>query len=87
MRLDLRTVDQVKPGEQQPETDHLMQAERSRTNYFRDESFRDAVDSGYFSYDLLTGGETNLLLRVRFQADKGRDNRTGAVYHVRLMKP
>ncbi len=26
-------------------------------------------------------------IRVRFQADKGRDNRTGAVYHVRLMKP
>jgi hypothetical protein len=140
--LDQRTVDQVKPGEQQPETDHLMQAEKSGNNYYREESFRDAFDGGYFSYDLLTVNETNLLLRVRywgdesgkrefdilvdnkllltenivgkwnkkefveieypipvilvkgkknirvrFQSKKGKDNRAGAVYHIRLMKP
>lgn len=142
MTLDQRTIDQVNPGEQQPETDHLMQTEKSGNNYFREESFREASDGGFFSYDLLTNGETNLLLRVRywgdergkrefdilidnklllteniegkwnkkefmeieypipasmlkgkknirvcFQSKKGKDNRAGAVYHLRLMKP
>lgn len=142
MILDQRTVDQVKPGEQQPETDHLMQTEKSGSNYFREESFREASDGGFFSYDLLTGGETDLLarvrywgdeegkrefdilidnqllltenlvgkwnkkefveveypipasmlkgkknIRIRFQSKKGKDNRAGAVYHIRLMKP
>lgn len=141
MLLDQRTVDQVKPGEQQPETDHLMQTEKSGSNYFREESFREASDGGFFSYDLLTGNEADLLLRVRywgdekgkrefdilidnqllltenlvgkwnkkefveikypippsmlkgkksirirFQAKTGKDNRAGAVYHIRLMK-
>ena len=142
MILDQRTVDQVNPGEQQPETDHLMQMEKSGNNYFREESFREASDGGFFSYDLLTGNETDLLLRVRywgdeggkrefdilvdnrllltenivgkwkkkefveteypipasmlkgkksirvrFQAKKGKNNRAGAVYHIRLMRP
>lgn len=71
MLLDQRTVDQVKPGEQQPETDHLMQTEKSGSNYFREESFREASDGGFFSYDLLTGNETDLLLRVRYWGDEG----------------
>ena len=71
MILDQRTVDQVNPGEQQPETDHLMQTEKSGSNYYREESFRDAANGGYFSYDLLTGGETNLLLRVRYWGNEG----------------
>ncbi len=141
MILDQRTVDQLNPGEQQPETDHLIQTKNSGSNYFRDEGFREASDGGFFSYDLLTGGETDLLLRVRywgdeggkrefdilidnkllqtenivgkwnkkefveveypipasllkgkksirvrFQSKKGKDNRAGAVYHIRLMK-
>lgn len=68
MLLDQRTVDQVKPGEQQPETDYLMQTEKSGSNYFREESFREASDGGFFSYDLLTGNEADLLLRVRIGA-------------------
>lgn len=70
MLLDQRTVDQVKPGEQQPETDHLMQTEKSGSNYFREESFREASDGGFFSYDLLTGNEADLLLRVRYWGDE-----------------
>lgn len=141
MILDERTVDQVKPGEQQPEKDHLMQMAKSESGYYREESFRDASDGGYFSYDLLSGGDTELLLRIRywgneggnrefnilidnkllltenlvgkwnkdefvdieypipavmvkgkksirvcFQSKKGKGNRAGGVYHIRLMK-
>lgn len=119
-----------------------MQTEKSGSNYFREESFREALDGGFFSYDLLTGNEADLLLRmrywgdeegrrefdilidnqlllaenlagkwnkkefveieypipssmlkgkknirIRFQAKQGKDNRAGAVYYVRLVKP
>jgi DUF1680 family protein len=66
MKLDQRTVDKVKPGEQQPEADHLMEESGSGSDYYREESFRHAGDGGYFSYNLLTGGEEDLRLMVRY---------------------
>ena len=64
--LDKLTVDRVKPGEQQPEVDHRMETEASRSGYHRGESWRDAASGGYFSYNLLTGGKDSLSLRVRY---------------------
>ena len=64
--LDARTVDKVQPGEQQPETDHKMEADLSNTGNTNDVFFRDARNGHYFSYLMQTGGETALTLRLTF---------------------
>lgn len=64
--LERKTVDKVNCGEQQPETDHKMQSERSNTGNNLDELFREARGGGFFSYDMVTKGETDLSLFVRY---------------------
>ena len=64
--LEARTVDKVQPGEQQPETDHKMETDRSNTGNTNDVFFRDARDGHYFSYLMQTGGQTDLTLRLLF---------------------
>ena len=64
--LEARTVDKVQPGEQQPETDHKMETDRSQVGTNNDVFFRDARDGHYFSYLMQTGGHTNLSLRLKY---------------------
>ena len=64
--LESRTVDKVQPGEQQPETDHRMETERSFTGNTNDVFFRDARNGGYFSYLMRTDGCTDLTLQLQF---------------------
>lgn len=64
--LDKRTVDFITPGEQQPEVDHAMQSEKSRTGNNQDQMFREAFNGGYFSYNMTTNNETGLSLLVRY---------------------
>ena len=64
--LEKRTIDQVAIGEQQPETDHLLQLEKSNKGNNLNEFYREAHDAGYFSYDLATKSETGLCLMVRY---------------------
>ena len=66
LELDRRTVDVVTPAEQQPEVDHQMKAENSQTGNFNKEPWRDAREGGYFQYNLLTEGNTDLKLMVRY---------------------
>ncbi len=66
LALEKRTVDFVAAGEQQPETDHAMRKEKSRTGNNLNEFWRDAADGGFFSYDLATHSETGLSLLVRY---------------------
>ena len=66
LALEKRTVDMVATGEQQPETDHAMQKEKSNTGNTRNKFYRDAVNGGYFSYDMSTNSETGLSLFVRY---------------------
>ncbi|MCM1355963.1 MAG: glycoside hydrolase family 127 protein [Staphylococcus sp.] len=66
LQLDSRTVDAVNTGEQQPEADHFMSAEGSRTGNFNGEPWRDASNGGYFSYRMRTGGQAALQLRLRY---------------------
>ena len=66
LALEKRTIDFVATGEQQPETDHAMQKERSGTGNNFNEFWRDARDGGYFSYDMASNSETNLSLFVRY---------------------
>jgi DUF1680 family protein len=48
--LARRTVDQVSPGEQQPESDHFMESNNSQTGILNNMHWRNAT--GYFSYKL-----------------------------------
>ena len=64
--LETRTIDKVQPGEQQPETDHKMETDRSNTGNTNDVFWRDARDGHYFSYLMQTAGRTDLSLRLKF---------------------
>ena len=64
--LEERTVDKVQPGEQQPESDHFMETDRSNVGNTNDVFYRDASDGHYFSYLLQTGGQTELSLRLKY---------------------
>lgn len=64
--LEARTVDKVNPGEQQPETDHNMEADVTERGNTEGVFFRDAKDGHYFSYLMQTKGETNLSLQLKF---------------------
>ncbi|WP_461634243.1 glycoside hydrolase family 127 protein [Labilibaculum euxinus] len=66
LALEKRTIDQVAPGEQQPETDHGMLSENSNKGNNLNEFFREAKNGGFFSYNLATNSETDLSLRVRY---------------------
>ncbi|WP_062543843.1 glycoside hydrolase family 127 protein [Rufibacter tibetensis] len=72
LALAERTVDQVAPGEQQPESDHGFQGERTETGVHRDRHWRHA--QGWFSYNLKNKGQGPRKLRITyFGADKGRN--------------
>ena len=64
--LEARTIDKVQPGEQQPETDHKMETDRSFTGNTNDVFWRDARDGHYFSYLMQTKGLKDLSLRLKY---------------------
>ena len=64
--MQQRTVDYVATGVQQPESDHALQSSHSNSGANEGEFWRDASDSGFFSYVLATKGETDLSLMVRY---------------------
>ena len=64
--LEARTVDKVSPGEQQPETDHRMEADVTEHGNTEGVFFRDAKDGHFFSYLMQTKGESNLSLQLKF---------------------
>lgn len=66
MVLDKRTVDFIAPGEQQPEADHMLRQEGSRSGNTMDAFWREVSDGGYFSYQMSTKNEEQLILRVRY---------------------
>jgi hypothetical protein len=71
LKLEERTVDAVTPGEQQPEVDHQMKSNNSGSGFAHEEGYRDARgEDGFFSYNLLTSGNTNLSLMVRYRGNE-----------------
>jgi DUF1680 family protein len=52
--LAARTLDAVRPQEQQPEVDHHLAGEKTNSGRFVDQGWRDAGDGGWFSYTLAT---------------------------------
>jgi DUF1680 family protein len=69
--LEARTIDQLQPGQQQPESDHYMETSNSYSGTYMDEFWRDARNGGYFSYLLNTNNELNLSLMVRYWGNEG----------------
>ena len=66
LELQSRTIDEVAPGEQQPEVDHNLQSLNSYTGSHVNEFWRDARDGGFISYEFQTLGKSNLSLMVRY---------------------
>jgi hypothetical protein len=74
--LDLRTIDSVATGEQQPEQDHIMNSSNSNRGLHFGETWRDASHGGFFEYNLLTGGhERGVRLMLRYWGNE-TGNRT-----------
>ena len=70
-KLATVTLDMVTPGEQQPESDHFIESERSNTGVNMDKHWRDAY--GWFSYKMKDAGKEAKALRVTyFSKDNGR---------------
>ncbi|RDV13010.1 glycosyl hydrolase [Pontibacter diazotrophicus] len=71
MALEASTIDQVAPGEQQPESDHNYRGEKTESGVHQDRHWRHA--SGWFSYDLKDTKKEARKLRVTyFGLDKDR---------------
>ena len=79
LELQTRTVDFVAPGEQQPEADHFIEKQNSNTGNYLDTFWRDAKDSGYFSFNLNTNNELDLNLIVRYWCNE-KGNRKFDIY-------
>ncbi|EHQ27972.1 glycoside hydrolase family 127 protein [Mucilaginibacter paludis] len=63
-RLAAITIDMVNAGEQQPESDHFIESEKSGTGVNRDRHWRDA--RGWFSYQLKDKNKETGSLRVTY---------------------
>lgn len=71
MAVEARTVDQVAPGEQQPESDHNFQGEKTESGVFNNRHWRHTT--GWFSYDLKNPKKEARTLQVTYYgADKNR---------------
>lgn len=71
LALEAITVDQVAPGEQQPESDHNFKGEKTESGIFNNRHWRHAT--GWFSYDLKNTGQQANKLRITYNSgDHGR---------------
>ena len=71
LALDARTIDQVAPGEQQPESDHFFKGEGSEAGVNNGRHWRHAAK--WFSYELNDPKHEAKALRLSFaKADAGR---------------
>lgn len=72
IKLDGITADKVVCGEQQPESDHFIQSDKSNTGFIDDIHWREA--KGWFSYQLKNAGKNaNYLYLKYFDRDHNRN--------------
>ncbi|WEK20191.1 MAG: glycoside hydrolase family 127 protein [Candidatus Pedobacter colombiensis] len=62
--LEQRTVDVVRTGEQQPESDHNFKGEKTEAGLFMDRHFR--AGTGWFSYNFKNKAQTAKTVRLTF---------------------
>lgn len=70
IKLDGLTIDKVVCGEQQPESDHFIQHQDSRTGFVEDVHWREA--KAWFSYQMKAAGATQLYIKY-FDNDRNRN--------------
>lgn len=69
--LTARTLDQIQPGQQQPEVEHQYQGEASQSGNNNGRHWRDS--RAWFSYQLTDAGNAGTVLRLEyFSGDAGR---------------
>lgn len=73
LELDKRTVDAIKTGEQQPESDHRMRNRNSQTGALYDVAWRDARNQGFLQYTLNTSEQKDLSLMVQYWGNEAGD--------------
>jgi DUF1680 family protein len=72
--LEARVVDQIAFGEQQPEIDHALQGEKTRTGIFNQRRWRDAADGGWFEFRMkVDPGQPQVLMCTYWGDDVGRE--------------
>jgi DUF1680 family protein len=64
--LESRTIDQITPGEQQPDVDHALAGERTSPGSFQGRSLRHAENGGWFSYQIKVRGNVENVLRLTY---------------------
>jgi hypothetical protein len=71
--LQLLTVDQVHPHEQQSEIEHSMRAENSNSGYLNvvHQAWRDSRDDGFFSYEMAVDPTKRMYLCVTYFSGDG----------------
>ncbi|MCB1127622.1 MAG: glycoside hydrolase family 127 protein, partial [Verrucomicrobiae bacterium] len=71
--FELRVVDQITFGEQQPETDHALTGENTRTGRFNQRTWRDASEGGWFEFRMkVVPGQPQVLMGSYWGDDVGR---------------
>jgi hypothetical protein len=84
LAIERRTLDQVTPGEQQPEVEHNVRSDASTTGVTHGRLFREAT--GSFAYDLRTGSARGQALELRVTYLAGdRDRRFDIVVNDRAI--
>ena len=73
LALEMITTDKVTCGEQQPESDHFVEMERSRNGDHNGRHWRMAMPEGWFSYTLNTRGHEVKHLRVTCTGREGSE--------------
>lgn len=74
--LEKQTIDQVAPGEKQPESDHNFKGENTKSGVFNERHYRHA--SGWLSYDLKNPNKEGRRLRITYFG--GDAHRTFDIY-------
>ena len=67
--LEKRLVDTVRPGEQQPETDHAMKGDRTESGEHLGRKWRHAPGGGWFSYEMRVLPDVPMTLRCTYWGD------------------
>lgn len=67
--FEARLVDEIRPGEQQSETDHNYKGDKTRTGYHRDRSWRDTRT--WISYEVKVLPDQPMTLRCTYWGDEG----------------
>ena len=82
--LEAATADKVVCGEQQPESDHFIKSEKSRTGSDNDRHWRDGAAGGWFAYRMRTNGRKIVKLRVEFKAGASNEDAALTVDGVKI---